>query len=452
MKNKRKLTFVLSILLMFMLVLTACSYNGWTSGNEIKRNNATNEGQNGNKTPVTLKLVTWADDRYQGLYDKFTLKYPWITIETIPIDGDDGTIMNKIMEMEAAGSPADLTWAVGDLLRFEKSGLLENLKPYMDADASLRGKLLPDGFLDTMVFNGRRLAVPFVDVPMWIIVNKDILAKHGVEMPSNNWTFDDFREIAKQLTDPEAGEYGLTTSSEFVMRLLPVKAVSDGHVSNLAYLNERQTQSLLGTPDVMDEVRWLSEFVSKDGSMQSWSASKEQGDVTREFINGKTAFEIGGDWLLPKLQEEASFNWDILPFPRGKINQYSFHIYGPLALLSGSKHKEEAYKWISFQFEMEAQKWKIESGANASVIDPELTDYIDQVPIWQGKNIEAVKMTKDNGLVLPGATIPYFSEYNWFNNINDIVFNGDDINRVVSETEVWNQKTLELREQWKRKP
>ncbi|MDQ8734692.1 extracellular solute-binding protein [Paenibacillus sp. LHD-38] len=452
MKNKRTFTFVISILLIFMLVLAACSLQEWKGGHAAKGTESSKADLALSRAPVKLKLLTWADDTYQELYDMFHAKYPWITIEPIRIDGGDDTIMNKIIALEAAGTPADLTWVVGDLLRYEENGLLENLKPYMDRDVSFQSKLLPDGYFDTMAFNGRRLAVPFVDVPMWIVVNKDLLAKHGVEMPPNDWTFEDFREIAKQVTDSAAGEYGLTTSSDFVMRLLPMKAAADGNAPNLAYLDEKLRQSLLSTPAVMDDVRWLSEFVTKDGSMLSWEESADKGDVVRQFTNGKTAFEIGGDWLLPRLQKEAPFDWDILPFPRGKVNQYSFHINGPLALLSGSKHKEEAYKWISFQFEMEAQKWKVEKGANASVIDPELTAYIDQVPLWQGKNIEAVKMTKDNALVLPGATIPGFSEYNWINVINDIVFQGHGIHLIIPQTEAWNQKTLELREQWKRKP
>ncbi|WP_139997110.1 ABC transporter substrate-binding protein [Paenibacillus paridis] len=447
MINKRTNTFVISILLMLMLVPTACTYQGMGKKEPEPVQNDPALG----KAPVTLRLLTWADVRYQELYDKFHERYPWITIEPILVEGGDDGIMDKIVALEAARTPADLTWVVGDLLRYEQAGLLENLKPYMDKDKSFQEKVLPDGFFDTMAFNGRRLAVPFVDVPMWIVVNKDLLAKHGLDMPTNNWTFDDFRTIAKQVTDPSAGEYGLTTSSDFIMRLLPMKSAADGHSANLAYLNERLTQSVLASPNVMEDVRWLSEFVSKDGSMLSWADSAKQGDVVKQFINGKTAFEVGGDWLLPSLQREAKFEWDVLPFPRGKAGQYSFHIYGPLALLSGSQHKEEAYKWISFQFEMEAQKWKIENGANASVIDPELTAYIDQVPLWQGKNIEAVKMTKDNGLVLPGATIPGFSEYDWINVINDIVFQGDDLNRIIASTEAWNKKTLELREKWKRK-
>ncbi|GLX67748.1 ABC transporter substrate-binding protein [Paenibacillus glycanilyticus] len=438
MNNKRYV--VGSLLLTVVLVLAACS--GVTPGPSVKLPEAEN-------APVTLRLLTWADERYQQLYDKFHEKYPWITIEQVKVEANEKDIVAKVKELQKAGTPADLAWIDGDLLAYEQQGMLENLKPYMDKDTSFQDKVLPEGYFDTMDFRGRRLAVPFVDVPMWIVVNKDLLAKHGVAMPPNTWTFDDFRSIAKQVTDPDAGEYGLTTSKEFVMRLLPLKAAADGHAANLAYLNDNMTQSLLNTPAVLDDVRWLTEFVTEDGSMLSWSKAKEQHDVVRSFMNGKTAFEVGGDWLLPRLKREANFNWDILPFPRGKKDQYSFHIYGPLALLSGSEHKEEAYKWISFQFELEAQKWKIDEGANASVIDPELTDYIDQAPIWQGRNIEAVKMTKDNGLVLPGATIPGFSDYNWVNMINEIVFNGYDANHLIPVTNAWNQQTLQLREKWK---
>ncbi|GMK47874.1 hypothetical protein PghCCS26_50040 [Paenibacillus glycanilyticus] len=436
MNNRRYV--IGSLLLTLILVLAACS--GYSAESPAK---------SPEPAPVTLRLLTWADDRYLQLYEMFHKKYPWITIEPVKVEANEKDIMAKIKELQKAGTPADLAWIDGDLLAYEEKGLLENLKPYMDKDSSFQDKVLPDGYFDTMNFRGRRLAVPFVDVPMWIIVNKDLLAKHGVEMPPNSWTFDDFRSIAKQVTDPAQGEYGLTTSNEFVMRLLPLKAAADGHAANLAYLDESMTQSLLYTPAVLDDVRWLSGFVTEDGSMLSWSKAKEQHDVARNFMNGKTAFEVGGDWLLPRLKKDAKFNWDILPFPRGKLNQYSFHIYGPLALLSGSEHKDEAYKWISFQFELEAQKWKIDEGANASVIDPELTDYIDEAPIWQGRNIEAVKMTKDNGLVLPGATIPGFSEYNWVNMINEIVFNGYDIEHLIPETTSWNKKTLQLREQWK---
>ncbi|MBB6675271.1 ABC transporter substrate-binding protein [Cohnella nanjingensis] len=396
--------------------------------------------------PVTIKLISWSDS-YTELYKKFNEKYPWITVEQVPVNGKP--IMEIIASLEAAGTPADLTWIDQDLIAFDQNGLVEDLTPYIEKDPTFQDVTLPQGFFDTMSYKGKKLAVPFVDVPMWILVNKDLMAKHGVEMPSNDWTYDDFRDIAKKLTDPDAGEFGLTTQPEFQMRLLSTKAIADGHAANLQYMNEDLTQSVLNTPDVMNDVRWLSDFVWKDGSMQSDAAAKASGDVTREFINGKTGFAIGGDWVLPNLKANAKFDWDVLPFPRGKVSQPGYSIYGPLSLLSGSKHKEEAFLWISFQFSKEAQKWKIDQGANASVVDAELTAYYDQSPMWQGKNIAAVKMAKENAKIQPGVTVPAWSEYNWNNIMNDIVFGGADINKIIPETEKWNKRTLEVREQLK---
>lgn len=454
MKNKRAFTWMLTIVLMFSVILSACSGNNGGSNAPSNTGEATdppaateNQPASDEKhDPVTLKLISWSDS-YTELYKKFNEKYPWITIEQVPVNSQP--IMEIIATLEAAGTPADLTWIDSDLISFDQAGLVEDLTPYIDKDPTFQDVQLPEGFFDTMTYKDKKLAVPFVDVPMWILVNKDLLSKHGVEMPSNDWTYDDFREIAKKITDPEAGEYGLTTQPEFQMRVLSTKAIADGHAANIHYMNEDLTQSLLNTPDVMNDVRWLADFVWKDGSMQSNAKAAEQGDVTREFINGKTGFAIGGDWVLPGLKKDAKFEWDVLPFPRGKVSQPGYSIYGPLSLLSGSKHKEEAFLWISFQFSKEAQKWKIDQGANASVIDPELTAYYDQTPMWEGKNKEAVKIAKENAKIQPGVTVPAWSEYNWNNILNEIIFDGADINRLIPETEKWNKRTLEVRESLK---
>ncbi|QGQ98966.1 extracellular solute-binding protein [Paenibacillus psychroresistens] len=461
MKNKRLVGFMLSILLMMTVFFTACSSGGDEATKETDKATAAPVASSGATKapeeavtappetahePVTLKLISWSDS-YTELYKKFNEKYPWITIEQIPVNSRP--VMEIIATLEAAGTPADLTWIDSDLITFDQNGLIEDLTPYLEKDTSFRDIQLPTGFFDTMTYKGKKLAAPFVDVPMWILVNKDLLTKHGVEMPKNDWSYDDFRDVAKKLTDPDAGEYGLTTQPEFQMRLLSTKAVADGHAANLQFMNADLTQSVLNTPEVINDVKWLQDFVTKDGSMQSYAAAKEKGDVSAQFINGKTGFAIGGDWVLPGLKKDAKFAWDVLPFPKGKVSQPGYTIYGPLSLLSGSKHKEEAYLWISFQFSKEAQKWKIDQGANASVIDPELTAYYDQSPMWQGKNIEAVKIAQKNAVIQPGATVPAWGEYNWNNIMNDVVMGEGDINLIIPETEAWNKKTLEVRDSLK---
>jgi ABC-type glycerol-3-phosphate transport system substrate-binding protein len=458
LKNKRASAWLLSIVLVFTVILSACSGGNNEAGNSKESaggdaspspsasapasESASQPASEENHEPVTLKFISWKDS-YNELYALFNQKYPWITIEQIPVNSQP--IMEIIATLEAAGTPADVTEIDQDLISFDQNGLVEDLTPYIEKDLIFQDVTFPNGFFDTMTYNNKKLAVPMVDVPMWILVNKDLLAKNGLEMPSNDWTYDDFRDIAKKLTNPDAGEYGLTTQPEFQMRLLSTKAIADGHAANLQYMNEDLTQSVMNSPDVINDVKWLQEFVTKDGSLLSNAAATEQGDVTRDFINGKTGFAIGGDWVLPNLKKNANFEWDVLPFPKGKVSQPGYTIYGPLALLAGSKHKEEAFLWLSFQFTKEAQKWKIDQGANASVIDDELTAYYEQTPMWQGKNIAAVQLAKENAKIQPGVTIPGWGEYNWNNIMNDIIFGEGDINEIIPQTEAWNKKTLELR-------
>ncbi|MCM3000518.1 extracellular solute-binding protein [Paenibacillus cellulositrophicus] len=450
MKRKRIASSILSMVMLMTFTLAGCSGSNDSAspsgtGNEPAPTPAPNQPAAEEKhDPVTLKFISWKNGTYDELYDLFHQKYPWITIEQVPVTNSQ-PIMEIIASLEAAGTPADVTEIDSDLITFEQNNLIEDLTPYIEKSDIFKNAKFPDGFFETMMFNNKKLAVPMVDVPMWVLVNKDLLAKHGVDMPANDWSYDDFRSIAKQVTDPSAGEYGITTQPEIQMRLLSSKAIADGHAANHQYMNEDLTQSMLSTPDVMNDVKWFQELVTKDGSMQSNAAAEEGGNVTKDFINGKTAFAIGGDWVLPTLKEKATFDWDVLPFPKGKVSQPGYSIYGPLALLSGSKHKEEAFLWLSFQFTPEAQKWKIDQGANASVIDPELTSYYDQAPIWQGKNIEAVKIAQKNAKIQSGLTVPGWNDYNYNNILNDIIFGDRDINDIIPETETWNKKTQEVR-------
>jgi len=389
-----------------------------------------------------LKLLTW-NETYGDLYKKFNERYPWITIEPVLVSSGDKDIIEKIAALQAAGTPADLTW-LSDLGTYTQGNLLEDLKPYMEKDESLKSKKLPEGFLESMEIDGKRYAIPVVDVPMWILVNKSLLEKHGLEMPSDDWTYDDMRELAKKATDPAAGEYGFTNNAIFALHFMAAMATANGSAPNLNYMNADLTQSVLQTPQVLADIKWMQELVKKDGSLPGNAKVKELGDSVSNFINGKTLLDVGGDWVLEGLSKQTNFEWDVLPFPKGKAMQATYRIYGPIAVLAGSKHKEEAYLWISFQFEMEAQKWKIDHGSNASVIDDELVAYIDETPLWKGKNTSAIKLTKEMCCIAPGPTIPAWAEYPFSATLGPIM-DGGDVNAVIPVVEAWNKKTLEMR-------
>ncbi|MEG2751880.1 MAG: extracellular solute-binding protein, partial [Anaerorhabdus sp.] len=50
------------------------------------------------------------------------------------------------------------------------------------------------------VINKKQYALPYESVPTLMYVNKTLLEKEGILVPSNTWTWEDFYNISKQVT------------------------------------------------------------------------------------------------------------------------------------------------------------------------------------------------------------------------------------------------------------
>lgn len=449
---------LLAMAVVVMLVISGCS-----GGNKGATNNNNNNGNtpppasgnnNGeqpvaenpdeNREPVTIRMLTW-NEGYQGLFDLFNEEFPWITVE--PVFITTPTIIETVVAQEAAGTPIDILW-IDDLSTFVKADVLEDLNPYMANDPIIQNTKFNPGFIEQFDINGIRYASPFVYVPTWLAINKDLMEKHGLEMPPNDWTLDDFRNMAKQATDPAAGEFGLAHSYLFPLHFLRAVSSANGNSPHLDYLNEDLTQSVMASPAVLEDIAWMKEFVTKDGSLASSAKAAELGlDPNADFLAGKSLFEFIGDWSLTNLNASASFEWDVLPLPRGKAQQVTYGMVGAFGLAKASKHKEEAYKWISWQFTPAAQKWKIDQGASASILDDEVFAYYDESPMWQGKNIEAVKMTNQfECCIALTHKVPLSSTMPVALTIQ-VVMGDLEPESIIPAVEQWNAQTLQAREE-----
>ncbi|BBH22157.1 hypothetical protein Back11_35020 [Paenibacillus baekrokdamisoli] len=456
MKRRGWFSRLLAISVVLVLVISGCSKgNNGDSASSAPSNTPTSSPvepsatsseapPEENKEPVTIRMLTW-NEGYKGLFDLFHKEFPWITVE--PVFITTPTIIETVVAQEAAGTPVDILW-IDDLSTFIKEDLLDDLKPYMAKDPIIQNTKFNPGFIEQFDINDVRYASPFVYVPTWLAINKDLMSKHGLEMPPNDWTLDDFREMAKKATDPAAGEFGLAHSYLFPLHFLRAVSTANGNAANLDFMNADLTQSVMNTPGVLEDIRWMKEFVTKDGSLASTAKAAELGlDANADFMAGKSLFEFIGDWSLSNLNKNASFEWDVLPLPKGKAKQVTYGMVGAFGLAKASKHKEEAYKWISWQFTKTAQKWKIDQGASASIIDDEVFAYYDETPMWKGKNIEAVKATNQFKCCLSMLQkIPASSTMPLAQTIQ-IVLGDLEPESVIPLVDQWNAQTVKVRKE-----
>lgn len=447
--RKTKLRSSLLTVLTFLLVLTACSGGG--GGNsatekpkdppmqtEEKKLDPT-PSQPKNKDPVTLKLHTWFVGPNQALFDKFHEMYPWITIE--PVTKINGGIIKNIV----AGEESDLVFLDNGLVEWMSGDLLEDLTPYVQKDERIKNAKTVPGFLEAFQTGGKQYTIPYSDIPMWVVVNKDLLKKSGQEMPSNDWTYDQMLEMAKKATNPSANEWGGIGLSGDLSQIMPI---ANGNAANYRLMNEDMTQSVANSPGVLADLKWVQELTTKWHIQPTPEEAKSLGfDQDGAFYKGNFLFMIGADWYLPGLKENTSFEWDVLPMPKGKVTQATVHQAGAIAIPKASKHKEEAFMYISFLFSEEAQKTMIENGSGAFVRTPELDSYYDQVDVWKGKNVEAIKM---NGNMPVFSRDPAITEFSYLRDgvlgrITTKLAKGGDFNEIIPFVEKYNTNAAAAR-------
>jgi multiple sugar transport system substrate-binding protein len=148
--------------------------------------------------PVTLRFVWWGNDiraaATQEAVDAFELEYPNITVETesLPYDGYHDKLSTQI----AANDAPDVQQLQGEFMaQYAAQGAL---LPLPDVDTSkLDVGTTKNGFRE-----GEQLALAAGLSTLVVVANPAVFEAAGVDLPDDKtWTWDDYAEISKEITD-----------------------------------------------------------------------------------------------------------------------------------------------------------------------------------------------------------------------------------------------------------
>ena len=441
--QKRSTLFYLALMLCIFPVLAACSGNNnakpspTPAGTQTAAPTAAQTAEptpEPPKDPVTLTLMGWNIGTFGPVIDKFEEMHPWITIETT------NKINGYIIKNVVSGEKVDIILVDNGLSEWMAGDLLVDMKPFVEKDQRIQSAKTVDNLLKSFETGGKQYAMPYSDIPMWIVVNKELLNKYGIDMPSNDWTYDDLLEAAKKATNSANNDWG----GHGLNQLADYRAMANGSAGGWRLMNAEGTQSVAHTPAVMADLQWVQELTTKwhiQPTSEEMASLGIPGNPAEAFLNGNILFFVGADWELEGLKQ-ATFEWDVLPMPKGTVKQATVHQSGSIAIPSASEHIEEAFMFISFLFDVEAQKKFIETGSAAFVKDPALDNYYDQVPIWQGKNIEAIKRSADMCCFSNDPIITELGDL--VGKVNGPIYgmlqNGGNLSEIIPAVEAYNEK------------
>jgi len=235
---------------------------------------------------------------------------------------------------------------------FAQQGHILNLDPYI---SDSQRDDIHEGAWQTLQFEDREgtYGIPFLQETDVVFANRTILEAAGVVLPTMDapWTWEDYRQVSKQLTvdsngdgTPEVWGGGVPLENS-ASRILRLALGNDGFF----FSNDGESDEVVfgAAEQLVPEA--IHGMIFEDRSVDPGNIGFNTEDMLPNFFAGKTATFLGESWVRDLLNTGApdGFEWVLLPpLFATSFNQPSDT--QALAVTAVSEHPEEAAAFVSF--------------------------------------------------------------------------------------------------------
>src|SRR5262245_63733795 len=145
----------------------------------------------------------------QQLVNSFNASHPHVAVQASSGGVATGDLLPKVTTALAAGTAPDVAYIYGSYsANIAQSGKTVNLKNIIHSPGYNWNDLYPAS-QQIVSPGGKVIGFPALIDNLSVIYNKKLFAAAGVPAPSPDWTWDQFRAIAKKMTDPAKHIYGV---------------------------------------------------------------------------------------------------------------------------------------------------------------------------------------------------------------------------------------------------
>ncbi len=140
--------------------------------------------------------------------------------------------------------------------------------------------------------------------------NKDMFDAAGLDYPTPDWTWEDLRSAAEQLTDPDSGVYGMVLSADLA-RWIAFLYQAGGTVTDADF-----TTMTLDSPEAQEAMDFYLGLVTDGYAAQP--SDLDSGWPGEAFGKGQAAMAVEGNWIVSFLEDNyPDLNWGVTELPAG---------------------------------------------------------------------------------------------------------------------------------------
>ena len=325
-----------------------------------------------------------------------------------------------------AGEEPDIFMVLGtDFNQFASMGVMKNLETFIEEDTDFE----PEKYFTSAFVSGQyesvQYALPYETVPTLMFVNKTLLTQEGIDMPEENWNWEDFYEICKKVTRDTDGDGVLDQFGSYNYDWMDALCSNGGGV-----FNKKGTEAALTDSRVVEAVKYVRSINDLYGGEK----------LTQEDFNGgRVAFmpltfaEYRTYKTYPyKIRKYANFQWDCVTMPAGEqggnISQVDSLLMGISANTKEEKLAWEFLKLLTYDEESQMNIFYDSQGASVlkEVTESQQMEQVVQEDMEEGDTVINGKLL---GRVIEGGHVePQFKKYEQAMSLTD-----SEINKILEE-------------------
>lgn len=394
---KKVLSLILA-LVMLSTVLFGCGNSDSSAADEGSAAEGTAnsdasaaEAGNGDEEPVTIEVAVSGSAQemeiHQQKFDLYMEEHPNVTIKPVDIGTER---FQKLMTLIGSGTAPDIIYINEWCYSLAYRDVLLPLDSYIEADTEFDLADYPESLLVPLRYEDQLYALPQEVSPYVIYYNKDMFEAAGLELPTDDWTMDDFYAAAKALTNPDKNVYGYRHPGAWADQILNWFSLS-----GVEFDTSGTEVTGLDTPEALSALEFLYNLVVVDKLSPNPAALTAMGkSADAMFRNQSVAMEASGLWTLPTYKADPlSFEWDVVRMPRGETQKVKAGILN-WGISADTKNPDAAWDLLKFLAGPEGMRIVAESNmalpastdedANQIVLDTHFPEnvkaFVDSVP------------------------------------------------------------------------
>ena len=341
---------------------------------------------------ASIEFAVWESDfDWDSVIEGFNQKYPNITVQMTKSPFKD--FFTRLQTQASGGNLPDAFMMNGPNFQLYAShDKLVSLKSVVD-EGGLDFANYPEAMGELYTYEDVPYGVPtsYDSIGLWF--NQDLFEKAGVDLPTDEWAWEDLHDAAKEISDQLEGDgvYGFAGGAYNQELFYNLIFQAGG-----AVLNEDATKAEYSSSGSRKALQFLRDMV-EDGSSPTIQTTADT-SPDELFKSGKAAMVYGGSFRVAGYADSAVADAiQVVPLPTGEQRGVVLH-GGAVVAHADSENRDAAAAFAVYTGTEEAQQIIGESGAS--------------IPAFQGTEQEYIAAHPEYDLaIFPESAEEYGFEY-----------------------------------------